>query len=311
MAAKTGAPLPPGTVHERRRELFARYKAGVRDFNTAERAAIGRCVEQIDAAVRTDYPAFARLPWAFIKVADAIEGGLPHTRGKYIVLPERACGRLVAAAAAPGRDSIRTLDLLLHEKVHVFQRLNPIAMDELFTQQWGFVRAKSIEVCPWLTPHHLANPDSPDCRWVIPIRDIDSSRIIWPLVILADGADVPVLSKDMRMLAVTVREKGEFCYAVDVDHDGRPVIDALADVRAYTRKFPHTGNLYHPNEISASLFALVVVVDHFMPPLALKRPRLLEELTPLRNWYRKIFRSVAIKPAEDMPAAPAKLIGNR
>ena len=107
MSAKTGRTITGKTLLEQRRECRARYQAGVQEFSPLEQAAIQSYITSIYPALTHNYPVFAALPWSFIKVADSIEGGLPHTRGAHIVLSESMCQQLVMfrkfpeASAAP------------------------------------------------------------------------------------------------------------------------------------------------------------------------------------------------------------------
>ena len=119
-------------------DLYARQKASVADYVAAsagaaadftreERLRICECVAEIDAM-----PGLAPLrpiPWVFAKTTGlAYENGLPHTRGSVIFLcPE----------TTPEDDDALT-NLLVHEKVHVFQRQAPDYTD-------AYIRARGYE----------------------------------------------------------------------------------------------------------------------------------------------------------------------
>ena len=80
-----------------------------------------------------------------------------------------------AARRKPPQSNI---ELLLHEQMHVLQRAEPELFDSLYKDQWGFIRAKSIKICPWIVQHQLLNPDAIDCPWVFPIRRGGQTRYI-------------------------------------------------------------------------------------------------------------------------------------
>ena len=206
MEAKTGQPLTAATLAEQRAECRRRYQAAVREFTEEEKAAIRSLVALVDPAIRKDYPLFADTPWNFLKVADSLEGGLPHTRGKHIVFAEGVCRWMLGR---PGplsgrRVPLDKMELLLHEQMHVFQRAHAELFDSLYTGQWGFIRAKAIATCPWIVKHQLLNPDAVDCPWVFPILRPDGTQYIWPLCSFNDGPGPKRMPADFSMLAFYV-----------------------------------------------------------------------------------------------------------
>jgi hypothetical protein len=66
MAAKTGAPLPAGTLEEQRAECRRRFQAAVLEFTPEEQDALRWYVSAMDEALAKDYPLLARLPWSFL-----------------------------------------------------------------------------------------------------------------------------------------------------------------------------------------------------------------------------------------------------
>ena|GEM_PF-687009 len=295
MAAKTGRPLTHKTLAAARAETRARYRAGVRQFNAHERAVITRLAHGIDTAL-SRYPRLARLPWRFLKVADDIEGGLPHTRGRYIVLSQSVCERLLRIdAVLPARDALAAAaTILLHERIHVLQRTAPGLFDSLYRKVWGFVRVKSVARSPWLRRHHLANPDGSTagrfCCWLFPVHAQGSGavRYIWPLVVFSDGPGPKRMPQDFRMLAVDVRRDGDRARVIGKP-DGRPSARPLLEVSAYTRVFAISQNIYHPNEAAADLLTQLVLFDTLADTSGLsprRRAALDAFFAPLRRWAR-------------------------
>ena len=89
MACKTGLALPAGTLDQKRAASKERYRAAVREFTMEEQTALNAATKTIDEAIIKDYPLYVSTPWRFLKMAGNIEGGMPHTRGPFIVLFER------------------------------------------------------------------------------------------------------------------------------------------------------------------------------------------------------------------------------
>ncbi|NDD31695.1 MAG: hypothetical protein EB084_25885 [Proteobacteria bacterium] len=125
------AALTSADLHARQTASIAAYVAAsagaADDFTPEERARIRECVAEIDAM--PGLAALAPIPWVFAKTRDRVyENGLPHTRGSVIFL---------CPDTTPEDDDALT-NLLVHEKVHVFQRLAPDYTD-------AYIRARGYE----------------------------------------------------------------------------------------------------------------------------------------------------------------------
>lgn len=284
MSAKTGSKISGQTLEEQREQCRKRFQMGVREFTDKEKEAIRRCVKELYPALKKQYPLFAEMPWSFLKVSDNVEGGLSHTRDKHIIFSERTCRRIARLHQEdPEKTTLSFAGLLVHERMHVFQRVNPGFFDSLYIDIWGFVKAKEIESCPWLVKHHLANPDGLDCCWVFPIRQGESTIYIWPLLVFAEGQGLKRMGRDFRMIAVElVKNDGHF--RPKLDEKSRPVFRNLFEVPEYCKVFPSTGNIYHPNEACASLFANIVLADSFNKARA-KTKAGERELDLLQRWF--------------------------
>ncbi len=296
MSAKTGSAISGQTLDEQRQQCRRRYQAGVREFSDEEKEALRWCVKKLYPALKQQYPLFAEMPWSFLKVSGNIEGGLPHTRDKHIVFSERTCQRFATLhQSAPERAALSFGSLLVHEQMHVFQRIHPGLFAPLYTDIWGFVKAKGIESCPWLEKHHLANPDGLDCCWVFPFQQGDNTIYIWPLLVFAEGEHLKQMGRDFRMIAVElVKSDGHF--RPKLADDDRPVFRNLFEVPEYREVFPSTGNIYHPNEACASMFARIVMADSFTPKdntAQARTEKINRELAHLRKWFAENLREQA------------------
>ncbi len=289
MSAKTGSEIAGKTLEEQRQQCRKRYQAGVRGFSEEEREAISRCVKGLYPALEKRYPVFANMPWSFLKVSDSVEGGLSHTRGGHIVFSERTCRRITGRYRTnPERAAMSFGRLLVHEQMHVFQRVNPGFFDSLYTGIWGFIRAKEIESCLWLEKHNLVNPDGTNCCWVFPIKQGEDTIYILPLLIFAEGEGLKRMGRDFRMIAVELdRSDGRF--RPKLADGGRPVFRNLFEVPEYREVFPTTGNIYHPNEACASVFAQIVMAESIVPGGA-GTEESERELARLRKWFVENLR---------------------
>jgi len=78
----------------------------------------------------------AALPWRVARLDDAAENGWPHTHGNVIILPSSMLNAL--KKRAPGGDQHRRLvELLVHERVHVMQRMDPEAARQTIREWYG------------------------------------------------------------------------------------------------------------------------------------------------------------------------------
>lgn len=283
MAAKTGAPLT-GALAQQREETRRRYQDAVRPFRREEQQAIRAYIDALQPLLR-GYPRFARQPWRFVKVADHIEGALPHTRDDVIVLSEETGKALfdMRQRLAPEAALLRAGMLLVHEQLHVLQRLEPRRFDRLVTETLRFRRV-TLTVPEELAAIQPANPDGMSCCWLYP----RAAGGYWmPYLTFTGTSAIRRMPEDFHMLAVQVAQDNGG-YRVVRDRDGRVSSEELAAVREYVEAFPLTTNYFHPNEIGADLFAQLVLFDGVaaagMPPA--QRAALEPAFAPLRKAFR-------------------------
>lgn len=124
-------------VHLTRADLVARshkttasyknaYINAYTPFSPSDRAKLQRLVLTANAILdKAGYSSFRAMAWNFVKVKPHIENGFPHTLGNVIVISD---------ALLHQQPDEQIIETLLHEKVHVFQRLNPLAISQLIRQ---------------------------------------------------------------------------------------------------------------------------------------------------------------------------------
>jgi len=97
----------------------------------------------------------ATIPWVIAATNDAgkYEGGHPHTRGNVIFLTPSIIR------------SANIVETLIHEKVHVFQRLAKDYMNNYLTKK-GFLPYATRAEFILLNPRLRANPDLDDRIWI-------------------------------------------------------------------------------------------------------------------------------------------------
>ncbi len=298
MEAKTGhAPLAK-ELEAQREEMRHRYAAGVQDFTEEEKQTLTWYIKRLHPKLEEFYPRYAAVPWSFIKLSSAFEGGMPHTRSDSIVV----CSTLLDFAKESRKvgDVKATIGfgpILLHEKTHVLERRDPKLFESLFTGVWGFIRAPHIEGTEKLTERQIVNPDGVDTGWVFPFDDNGKKRYIWPMVRLNDTAQHPHMPMDFDMVAVEL-EKTDTGFRVALDAAGSPTKSPLKSIAAYNAKLPHVHSMYHPNEIAADSFSRTVILAHFIPDELVpqnKLEQIFQKFAPTRDWIDFNFKASPAK----------------
>ncbi|MCH2400378.1 MAG: hypothetical protein MK364_14780, partial [Pirellulales bacterium] len=113
LGADDPVPQQPQT---RMRFAHQQYANKVLDFTAAEKTLLSGMVQRLQALIGSRWPGVSRLPWHFVKVDGTFCKGMAHTRGLSIFLSGRYLKKM-------STDVNFGLKLLLHEKLHVIQRL--------------------------------------------------------------------------------------------------------------------------------------------------------------------------------------------
>ncbi len=130
------------------KDYIDRIQQHALDFTETEKEMIQIMAEDIDAA----FPHLAHTPWKLAKMHGShYEDGMPHTRKDIIFVTDHVL------------QTPNLKNTLLHEKVHVFQRLNPILMERYMAQeQYRKFKHRTEE------PLLRANPDLDDWIYIDP-----------------------------------------------------------------------------------------------------------------------------------------------
>lgn len=263
---KVDAPIPqqPAARMALAKQQFAEK---VLEFTDAEKVMVTDWVQQLKKLTGKQWPLVSRLPWHFLKVDSSFCSGFPHTRGLSILLPDRALQGLA-------RNEKSGMSLLLHEKLHVIQRLCGPRFKTLY-QDYGF---HPIQLAKGeLSRAGVAqNPDAFELNWAIQFGQKTSS-----VVTLFKAADNRLrFASQYRLL--DPQGDGTFTFG--------EVIDKNEDFRSWQRSFGMNSGLEHPNETSAYLSGKLFALD-FMAKnkTTLSEPQLLR-LDQTRKAFEQIMR---------------------
>ena len=299
MALKTGSPIPGATQADRTAECKKLYQAAAMDFTADDKADLQWAVDAVQAGLVRDYPVFGKTPFSFIKISDSLEGGMPHTRGSHVVVPEGMLRDLHAIhESADDRGRRFMANVVVHEQTHVLERLHPDLFVPLFTDVFHFVHAKHVKTDQWLDDRQLINPDGTVCDWVMPVVEKPGADPTYVLPLIeCRHTDSTNMVQDLSTVAVTLVPDGGG-YKPREGDDGKPVVRRLSAVAGYYKDIGRVQDDYHPNEVAADWFAELAVCDE-MPANgtdAKNREKDSEKLRPIRDWAKKAFAEPAPGP---------------
>jgi hypothetical protein len=196
-------------------------------------------------------------------VSDALEDGLPHTRGNAIMIP-------FSVLETP--DSVLVY-VMSHEVFHVLSRNDP-ALREALYNAIGFRPCASVEVPPAMARLRVTNPDAPVSRHAIRVRVRGEPAEALPyLMFRSPDADPRAGFREQVQTAwLLVAREGERCRA-----GGRTVPrEELAGLDEQVGR--NTRYLLHAEEILADNFSILFIGSLREGPPDVPSPEILERM---------------------------------
>jgi hypothetical protein len=184
---------------------------------------------------------------AIIKVNNSLENSMPHTRKKYIILSSRWIDRF-----SEGENLV--IDRLLsHEQFHIYQRYNPKKMENFYSQFWNMEKFKK-PLPKEILDLNRTNPDAlPDINWLFKRKN----DLILPLCLYRKNASS---LNDTENIYIRMDKSHNFIDLVD-DLENRKLLMNEPNFRKFFGD--EMSNNYHANELSASLFEIIVEDEIF------------------------------------------------
>jgi len=219
------------------------YHENTIEFTNEEKKILNQLVEEFLNKIGDFKPIFEDMK--FIKVNDIIESSMPHTRGDYIVFSKKCVNKFLN-----GDNKIDFFKLLAHEQLHILQRKYPEKFKILYEEYWNL---KQIPKLPEILKNiNRTNPDAlPNNLWVF----TSSNGYYLPLCIYNNNT---TSLRDTRNVYFTCENKdNKFIFLNLKEEIEEPKL--LSQNKEFTDFFGHeSSNNYHPNEISASLFEIII-----------------------------------------------------
>lgn len=94
------------------------YKKNIISFTEKEKNTLKKLVQEANIKLQK-FNSFYNIPWKFSKVTNKIDNGLPHTHNDTIYLADRYFEK-------------SSLDTIIHEKIHIYQKMYPEKTDILY-----------------------------------------------------------------------------------------------------------------------------------------------------------------------------------
>ena len=212
------------------------YSKRVLNFTNEEKEKLALAIQSIKQSAKDNknpkwWRFFYGKPWKLAKVSDEVDFGYPHTHEDTIFLP-------ASFVSAPvDRFFIQTL---IHEQVHVWQRVMPSLFEELYTLHWGFIKTNRVCGSVKYLRKQRTNPDIGHLYYIfrgdyLPLSVFDSE------------------TNKTKYIGIPVKEnsKPEGGFMIDYEKNTRD----LNDVPHYFNYFKLSNNHYHPDELSAEVIA--------------------------------------------------------
>ena len=248
----------PKNINSARKFAREKFSSAVMEFSEKEKKILSFVVEKTnDWLLQNRINLMARQPWRFIKIQNWLCGGFAHTRGTYIILSQAYLDKLSSNWSEKlDKNNERKLvtslgGLLVHEQMHSLQRTFKTKFDKLYSENWKFVKQK-VKDENEIILNQVSNPDAPLAEWLIKDPQ-NENKFFWLRTLLKKNIEIPKMGRDFIDLAFHVEEKnGE--YSV-LKSENKLVNQPLQELSFYTRSYPLSRGLDHPNEISAYMFS--------------------------------------------------------
>ena len=126
------------------------YRASLREMTENEKKIIIDAVKVANELLG-NYPNLRDLEWMFAKLDDGVENNWPHTHNQAIILNSQVISK-------PQDELVETL---IHEKIHIYQRIFASNINDLYTNYLSFtpINSDAIKIPFDIIERMRSNPD--------------------------------------------------------------------------------------------------------------------------------------------------------
>jgi hypothetical protein len=113
-----------------------------------------------------------------------LEMNMPFTIHDTIILPEKTIDNWILIHKTQDKTPISVIETLIHEKVHIIQRMNQDKFNEFYKQYYPFAKAYKGGIPTELLKHYMNNPDSNGNLWTYNFKN----QTYLPLLVVENGS---------------------------------------------------------------------------------------------------------------------------
>jgi hypothetical protein len=204
-------------------------------------------------------------PWKFVKVDSTVENGFPHTHNDIIFLPANFIKKIVNDLETQTKKEVydNIGHIIIHEKVHVWQRVEP----ELFYNLYKMLNIDRLrfseQTRKWLRENTRTNPDGLELEWGY--RDEYGKYYVFVSLWNKDATSL----SDIKNVAIPLVPNKIHSLWNITDYSIKNIIP-INRISSWKDIVGLTHNHYHPNEISAEGIARYTIEDKNTLPIDIK-----------------------------------------
>ena len=267
LAANDSIPDSPELISKYAELRFAEFAA---EFSKEEKETLTNQIEELEKLTGDEWPLVSRFPWNIIKVDSGFCSDFPHTRGLSIVLSARVLQKMKD-------DPVFAMTILLHEKIHVLQRVNGPSFEKLYGE-YGYT--KFLLDPKSKTKLNLAqNPDALSSTWSF---QIDGKPHLLATEIETHDNRL-VFAEKLFPLSKTSDRSFSTEAAVEI-----------SKVEEFKKQFAIPTGHDHPNEVAAHISRYLLHKDYLKLDVEASELNI-KYVEMTRREFKKIFSSIADK----------------
>jgi len=181
------------------------------------------------------------IPWNIIVLSNNIEKGMPFTLGHYIFLPKKYIDNLIKYKF--NKDIfLNNCDTLLHEKIHILQRIFPIIFKQFYKIHLHCKYINNLVIDTHWKKKHFKNPDGLDIKWVYRYNNND----YLPMLIFNKN--------QLNQIIIKLTYNTNYFYTTSTYHN-------LYEFPIF-KDYPTSISVYHPNEITAYIIPKLILNNY-------------------------------------------------
>ena len=239
-------------------ELTLKYMQSILPITKKEKKKTYQLVENMltrfeESDINSVIPKFLKETLQISNIAKSsswLEGGMPHTHDKTVILPESWFSDVSSYFKGTDNKMVFNGSTLMHELVHIHQRINLALYNNIY-REWGFIKVDFMDNMSHILELNRNNPDGMQDNWIWVDRSQKNQlKYYWIGALYKDKLN-PVIT-NVKYLAYQMN-KIENTYENDIKivrlSENPPI--PLSEFDSFNNYFGITNNHYHPNEIAA------------------------------------------------------------